>query len=168
MYTRYISGCGILCFIFCLKALAQREPDKIFQKNIKTVQLNPYGDQTAYPIIKLNSNDLLQLDFDDMDGDIKNYYYNIELRNADWSAVQMGYFDYAKGYTNQRISTYRRSAQTLTRYTHYQLTFPGRDIVPTKSGNYVLKVFLDGDTSKLAFTKRFLVTDAGIAVTAQV
>lgn len=168
MYKRYITGGAMLCFLFSVKALAQREPDRIFVPNIKTVQLNPYGDQTAYPVIKLNSNDLLQLDFDDMDGDIKNYYYNIELRNADWSEVQMGYFDYAKGYTNQRISTYRRSSQTLTRYTHYQLTFPGRDIVPVKAGNYVLKVFLDGDTSQLAFTKRFLVTDAGILVSAQV
>lgn len=168
MYKRYFGMSCVFCLLFCLKPYAQREPDKVFQKNIKTVQLSLYGDQTAYPIIKLNSNDMLQLDFDDMDGDIKNYYYNIELRNADWSAVQMGYFDYAKGYTNQRISTYRRSAQVLTRYTHYQLVFPGRDIMPTKAGNYVLKVFLDGDTSKLAFTRRFLVADAAIAVSAQV
>ncbi|HTN08930.1 DUF5103 domain-containing protein [Agriterribacter sp.] len=168
MYKRYFAAGWLLFLFLCVELQAQREPDKVFQKNIKTVQLNPYGDQTAYPVIRLNSSDLLQLDFDDMDGDIKNYYYNIELRNADWSAVQMGYFDYAKGYTSQRISTYRRSAQVLTRYTHYQLTFPGRDIMPTKPGNYVVKVFLNGDTSKLAFTKRFLVTDAGIAVSAQV
>ena len=168
MYKRYFAAGWLPLLFFCTELQAQREPDKIFQKNIKTVQLNPYGDQTAYPVIRLNSSDLLQLDFDDMDGDIKNYYYNIELRNADWSAVQMGYFDYARGYTNQRITTYRRSAQVLTRYTHYQLTFPGRDIMPTKAGNYVVKVFLDGDTSKLAFTRRFLVTDAGIAVSAQV
>jgi hypothetical protein len=168
MYKHCFIVCGIPFLFFCAELQAQREPDKIFMQNIKTVQLNPYGDQTAYPVIRLNSNDLLQLDFDDMDGDIKKYYYNIELRNADWSAVPMGYFDYAKGYSTQRISNYRRSAQVLTRYTHYQLTFPGRDIMPVKSGNYVVKVFLDGDTSKLAFTKRFLVTDAGIAVSAQV
>ncbi|MCO5240502.1 MAG: DUF5103 domain-containing protein [Chitinophagaceae bacterium] len=168
MYKRYFTTGLLLPFLFCFHAQAQREPDQIFHPNIKTVQLNPYGDQTAYPIIKLNSNDLLQLDFDDMDGDVKNYYYNIELRNADWSAVQMGYFDYAKGYTNQRISNYRRSAQTLTRYTHYYLTFPNRDITPIKAGNYIIKVFLDGDTSRLVFTRRFLVVGAGIAVSAQV
>lgn len=168
MYKRYFITVLILPTLFCFQLQAQREPDQIFLENIKTVQLNPYGDQTAYPIIRLNSNDLLQLDFDDMDGDIKNYYYNIELRNADWSAVQMGYFDFAKGYTNQRISNYRRSAQTLTRYTHYSLTFPNRDITPTKAGNYVVKVFLDGDTSRLAFTKRFLVSGTGISVSAHV
>ncbi|MCO5236963.1 MAG: DUF5103 domain-containing protein [Chitinophagaceae bacterium] len=168
MYHHRFRANVIFLLFFFTSVQAQREPDRIFMQNIKTVQLNPYGDQTAYPIIRLNSNDLLQLDFDDMDGDIKSYYYNIELRNADWSAVQMGYFDYAKGYTSQRISNYRRSAQVLTRYTHYQLVFPGRDIMPVKSGNYVIKVFLDGDTSKLAFTKRFLVTEAGVAVSAQI
>ncbi len=35
------------------------------------------------------------------------------------------------------------------------------------SGNYLLKVFLDGDTSKLAFTRRFLVTDAKVTIRAQ-
>ena len=167
MCKRYpiILFCNLI--IFCAtNALAQREPDKIFMKNIKTVQLSRYGDQLAYPVVKLNSDDMLQLDFDDMDGDIKSYYYNFELRNTDWSAVQMSYYDYAKGYTNQRISTYRTGSQVLTRYTHYQLSFPDRNIMPTKSGNYVLKVFLDGDTTKLAFTKRFIVTASMVSVSA--
>lgn len=155
-------------FFSLTEVMAQREPDKIFMDNIKTVQLTMYEDQLAYPVIRLNGNDQLQLDFDDMDADVKNYYYNFELRNADWSAVQMSYFDYAKGYPNQRITSYRSSSQTLTNYTHYQLNFPDRNIVPTKAGNYVLKVFLNGDTSQLAFTKRFLVISNMMFVAAQV
>ncbi len=157
-----------LSFFSVCQVSAQREPDRIFRNNIKTVQLSLYGDPLAYPVIRLNSNDQLQLDFDDMDADVKNYYYNFELRNADWSAVQMSYFDYAKGYQNQRITSYRNAAQTLTQYTHYQLSFPDRNITPTKAGNYVLKVFLNGDTSQLAFTKRFLVVDRQMSVGAQV
>ncbi|MBX3240221.1 MAG: DUF5103 domain-containing protein [Chitinophagaceae bacterium] len=169
MYNRSPSILFLALFAFLtLQLNAQREPDKIFMNNIKTVQLSMYGDQLAYPIISLNGNQQLQLDFDDMDADVKNYYYNIELRNADWSAVQMSYFDYAKGYPNQRITSYRSSTQTLTNYTHYQLNFPDRYIVPTKAGNYVLKVFLNGDTSRLAFTKRFLVVNKLMGVTAQV
>ncbi len=153
---------------YCSSLFAQREPDKIFMNNIKTVQLTRYGDQLAYPAIRLNSADMLQLDFDDMDADIKSYYYNLELRNADWSAVQMSYFDYIKGYTNQRITTYRSASQVLTRYTHYQVSFPDRNIMPTKAGNYVLKVFINGDTSKLAFTKRFVVYQQQISIAAQI
>lgn len=169
MCKLYFSGLSFLYLIFSFgKALAQREPDKIYMDNIKTVQLTMYGDQLAYPIVKLNSNDMLQLDFDDMDGDIKSYYYNFELRNADWSPVQMSYYDYIKGYTNQRITTYRSASQVLTRYTHYQLNFPNRDIMPVKAGNYLLKVFINGDSTKLAFTRRFMVVNPTATVAAQV
>jgi hypothetical protein len=67
-----------------------------------------------------------------------------------------------------RISTYRNSAIALTKYTHYKANFPDRNLQPTKSGNYLLKVFLNGDTSRLAFTKRFLVVDQKLSMTAQV
>ena len=40
--------------------------------------------------------------------------------------------------------------------------------MPKVSGNYILKVFLDGDTSKLAFTKRFLVYDNKAVIAVQV
>jgi len=157
------------CFIFLLiDANAQREPDQVFLPSVKTVKLNVFGNQLAYPIIALNSNERLELNFDDLDADVKTYYYTFELCNADWSPVQMSFFDYVKGFTRVRISTYRPSSLALVRYTHYQAVFPDRNCYPTKSGNYLLKVFLNGDTSQLAFTRRFLVVDNRIAVAAQV
>jgi hypothetical protein len=64
-----------------------------------------------------------------------------------------------RGFSNTRIGTYRNSSIALTRYTHYMAQLPDRNSVPTRSGNYILKVFVNGDTSKVAFTKRFLVLD---------
>ncbi len=148
--------------------LAQRDPEKIFMSNIHTVKLNGFGNQLAYPILALNSADKLELNFDDLDADVKYYYYTFELRNADWSPVQMSFFDYVKGFTQVRINTYRNSSISLTRYTHYQATLPDRNSVPTKSGNYVLKVFLNGDTSQLAFTKRILIVDNRLPVGATI
>jgi hypothetical protein len=46
---------------------------------------------------------------------------------------------------------------------------PDRNCVPVKGGNYLLKVYLDGDPNKLAFTRRVLVVDkiaeVGIQIT---
>jgi hypothetical protein len=39
---------------------------------------------------------------------------------------------------------------------------------PTRSGNYILKVFLNGDTSQLIFTKKFMVVDNKAAIVARV
>ncbi len=163
------SGIAVILFL-CLiqQGFSQRSPEAIFMKNIRTVKFNIFGDPTAYPIIPLVGAEKLDLHFDDMDGDVKYYYYTLELRNADWSTAQMGYFDYVKGFTQQRISTYRLSSAQISRYTHYQVTLPDRNLMPTKSGNYVLKVFLNGDTSKLAFTRRLLVVDNRLGVAVQV
>ncbi|MFN7688180.1 MAG: DUF5103 domain-containing protein, partial [Sphingobacteriales bacterium] len=127
-----------------------------------------FGDQATYPIMELGTTQQLELHFDDMDADVKYYYYTLEMRNADWSPVQMGYFDYIKGFTQQRINTYRVSSAMLTRYTHYTTSLPDRNMVPTKSGNYLLKVFLNGDTTQLAFTRRILVVDNKMAVATQI
>lgn len=160
---------ALLMFLMVtLPLLAQREPDQTFMRNIRTIKLSRFGDQASYPIMELGTNQQLELHFDDMDAFVKYYYYTLELRNADWSAVQMGYFDYIKGFTQQRINTYRVSSALLTRYTHYSAMLPDRNMVPTKSGNYVLKVFLNGDSSQLAFTRRILVVENRMAVATQI
>jgi hypothetical protein len=146
-----------LFLLFYLTAAAQREPDVIYMNNIKTVKLFQQNNQESIPIIKLYSDDRVELHFDDMDGYVKNYYYTFQLCNADWSEADLSPFDYLKGYQNQQIFQYRPSSVTLSKYIHYQVLLPESTCIPIKSGNYLFKVFLDGDTAKLAFTKRFFV-----------
>jgi hypothetical protein len=163
---------SIVLFVFILfligSASAQRLPDQVYMSNIKTVKLNRFGDPLSYPVLALNSSDQLELNYDDLDGGVKNYNYTLTLCNADWTPAQLSYFDYVRGYSQVRINTYRNSSISLTRYTHYQATLPDRNCQPIKSGNYLLKVFLNGDTSQLAFTKRFLVVDTKLSVAVQV
>ena len=161
---------NIFLFIFLLTgSLAKSQlPDHIFHSNIRSVKLFKNGDPYSYPILQLNGADRMDLHFDDLDGDNKNYYYTFQLCNADWLPANIQTFDYIKGFQTTRISTYRYSSISLTRYTHYQATIPDRSSTISRSGNYLLKVFLNGDTSKLAFTKRFLVVENKTSVAAQV
>ena len=153
----------------CLMLAGQSQlPDHIYKPNIHSVKLFKYGDVYSYPVLNLGSNDQIELHFDDLDGDIKNYYYTFQLCNADWNPANIQAFDYIKGFQSNRISNYRISSIIPTRYTHYQAVLPERSMVPTRSGNYLLKVYLNSDTSKLAFTKRFLVVNNRMAVSAQV
>jgi hypothetical protein len=118
--------------------------------------------------VTLNGGDLLELHFDDLDADVKNCYYTYLLCNADWIPSSLQAFDYIRGFQTARITNYRYSSMAFTKYTHYQATIPDRSCVPTRSGNYLLKVFLNNDTSELLFTKRFLVVDNRVAVAAQI
>ncbi|RTL60961.1 MAG: DUF5103 domain-containing protein [Sphingobacteriales bacterium] len=142
--------------------------DKIYKSSIKSVKFHMYGDQLGYPIINLNGSDRLELHFDDMDGDVKSYYYTYQLCNADWTPAMYSQFDYIKGFFQNRISTYRLSNVALTKYTHYQAFLPEQNSFPSKSGNYVLKVFLNGNESNIVFTKRFLVVDSKTGINAQI
>ena len=143
-------------------------PDAVYASNIKTVQLYQYGNQLGYPIIKLNSGDRLELHFDDLDANVKSYSYTYQLCDADWKPSMLGSFDFIQGFSQQRITTYRLSSMAFTRYTHYQATLPDRNCMPTRSGNYILKVFINSDTSKVIFTKRLLVVSDQASVSAQI
>jgi hypothetical protein len=155
--------------ILCSSSLVRAaDPDMIYKPYIRTVQLFQYGNQQSLPVFTLNSGDQLQLGFDDMEGSLKNYYYSYVLCDYNWHPVNLSPFDYLKGFTQNRIGTYRYSSIAFTRYTHYQAILPDRNSVPTKSGNYLLKVFLDGDTSKLVFTKRMYVLEQKAVIAAEV
>lgn len=142
--------------------------DAVYKDNVKAVRFHVYGDQLSLPVYKLNSNDQLELNFDDLDANVKSYYYCFQLCDYDWNPVDISPFLYIKGFTQQRISTYRYSSIALTRYTHYQAIVPDRSTTLTMSGNYILKVYLDGDTSKLVFTKRMLVLEQKASISGQV
>ena len=95
----------VLFFLLSITLAAKSQiPDHIYKSNIRSVKLhkanNPYG----YPIIALNSLEDLDLYFDDLDGDIKNYYYTYQLCNADWSPTDLRPFDYIRGFQTTRLS----------------------------------------------------------------
>ena len=155
-----------LFFLACAGTSFAQMP--LAAQHIGSAKLYRSGNQTSFPAIALNSNETLQLDFDDLDTRVKNYYYTYQLCNADWSPSILHSFEYIKGFQNNRITTYRNSSIATTHYVHYQATLPDRNCYPSKSGNYLLKVFSDNDTSKLVFTKRFVVLESQSSVAAQV
>ncbi|MEO6314380.1 MAG: DUF5103 domain-containing protein [Chitinophagaceae bacterium] len=142
--------------------------DKVYADNIHNVKLNMSGNQLGYPMIKLNGTDQLELNFDDLNAGVRNYSYTWQLCNADWTKTILSELDYIKGFTQNRLTNYRNSSIALVKYTHYMATLPERSCVPSRSGNYLLKVFADGDTSKLIFTRRVLVIEEKATVGAQI
>jgi len=165
-----MNGCFITLVIVLLtnSVVAQRQPDRVYMEGIKTVKLFQQNDQQSIPLIKLGSADQLELHFDDMTAYPRNFFYTYQLCNADWTPALLNPFDYIRGFVQNRLSQYRMSSIALTRYIHYQALLPDRSAVPTKSGNYLLKVFLDGDTSKLAFTKRIMIVDDKVNIGARI
>ncbi len=145
-----------------------QQPDMVYMPNIQGVKFFIAGNQLAYPIINLGATMATEIHFDDLDGYVKNYNYTFQLCDADWQPVDLSPFDYIKGFSQGRFSQYMTSSVAKIKYVHYQALLPETSCMPSQSGNYLLKVFLNGDTAQLAFTKRLLVVNKIVNIGLQV
>lgn len=124
---------------------------------IKSVQFYPVDQENALPVIELHSNDQLMLAFDDLRGDVRNYYFSMVHCDADWKPSRLSPLEYADGFNEERITDYAPSVNTLQPYTHYRLDFPTSNIKPKLAGNYLLSVYEDADKRRLIISRRFYV-----------
>jgi hypothetical protein len=159
----------LLVILICFGTdLAAQTPDSIYAPNISGVRLFLKGNQLGYPVMTVNGNEQMTLEFDDLDGDVKTYYYTYQLCNADWTPVQISTFDYIRGFAQNQISDYHFSSVSVTKYTHYRMLLPENNTRITLSGNYLVKVYLNNDETNIAFTKRLLVVQSAVSITAQI
>ncbi|MEC3880869.1 type IX secretion system plug protein domain-containing protein [Parapedobacter sp. 10938] len=134
---------------------------------IKSVQFYPIDQENALPVIELHSDDQLMLAFDDLRGDVRNYYFSLEHCDADWKPSRLSPLEYAEGFNEERIVDYASSVNTLQPYTHYRVDFPTPNIKPKLAGNYLLKVYEDADKRRLIISRRFYVLAPLMMVSAQ-
>ena len=142
--------------------------NKIIDNNIHTALLHSENQPLSYPIIKLNSQQKLQLSFDDFSEDIQDYYYTIVHCNSDWTESALMQSEYITGFFENRIEDYEFSFNTLQKYTHYNLVFPEEYLKPTLSGNYIIKVYKNNNPEDIVLTKRFMILDERVNIAANV
>ena len=133
---------------------------------IKTLLCHQKEDELSLPILNLNTDNQLLVSFDDLDADIKNYYYTIVHCNSDWTASDLMESEYISGFTDEPITDYEFSFNTIQKYTHYTFNFPDDNLKPILSGNYVFKIFEEGGET-IAY-KRFMILETKLTIEAKV
>ena len=135
--------------------------DKVYNGDIKTVQIKSQSSQFSYPIISLNSSEKLIFSFDDLNSSNKvfDYQYTIIHCNADWTQSDLIFDDYCNGFEENNIYDYSTSFNTLVSYVNFNLELPNDDINFKLSGNYIILVYKDYDIYDTVLTKRFSVTE---------
>lgn len=134
-----------------------RYENHIYVPNIKTVLFEQLNVHLTDPVIELASGQKLLLSFDDLDADYKYYTYTLIHCDADWRPSNLIQNEYLEGFTEDRIINYRSSFNTIQKYTHYWQEIPGREVKPFISGNYLVKVYVEGEPDKPVLTRRMLV-----------
>ena len=158
-----------LCVIFSLNSAAQQENEFYYQnatykEGIKTVQLYNKGFELSFPIYELGSGSNLVLKFDDLSGEIRNYYYTIIHCDANWNESYVLQNEYIDGFTENPLEDYAMSYNTTMTYVNYQLLIPNEQVDLKYSGNYILVVYEDQDMEKLILTRRFHVLNPKVEV----
>ena len=125
--------------------------------NLNTIRLHKVHDELSLPIINLNSNEKLELSFDDLSNDLSTFYVTIDHYDSDWKKSNLLKSEFVDGFIKDEIIDYEFSFNTLKNYIHYKYIFPSENLKPLISGNYKLKVFdLNGDT---IITKQFMIIE---------
>lgn len=164
----------IFLLVLCLSSFLQKSfcqityDNRVYKASIKTVQFYNTTKEGAFPVINLNSNDQLLLTFDELGSNTRTYNYTIEHCDAQWNPSRISPTEYLQSFTEDRILDYRYSVSTIQKYVHYELTFPNRNIAPKISGNYLLKVYENGDFNNPILTRRFYVVNTRANVLAQI
>jgi hypothetical protein len=134
----------ILVFIFFTTSF--------FAQNIKSIQLRPLQENNFSSIVPLGT--VLELSFDDLDADSKDYQYKIEHMTHDWQKSRLLSSQFIDGFDQNSIIDVTNSFSTFQNYTHYAVKIPNVNSIITKSGNYLVSVLNDDD--EVVFSRKLV------------
>ena len=160
----------VLLFLISVKIVWASDIDSvnytnhIFSEKIKTVQLYKDGWNLSYPIIKLNSDEKLVLNFDLLGDQPEAYYYTFTHCDKDWKKSDIFPNDYLAGDVENPLDDYANSFNTTVSYFHYRLGFPNDRVSITMSGNYILEIYPAGKPEEPVITRRFIVSEDAVKI----
>jgi len=169
VWTKCFIITSLLLLIVGAKSFAQSPYDNsVYLPEIKSVEFYNAEKPASFPIIALNSKDKVLLAFDDLHGGSRDFSYTIEHCDANWNSSNLAPAEYLQNFTDDKITNFSYSTATVQKYTHYELKLPNENIAPKIAGNYILKVYEDGDQSKLVLTRRLYVISSKIIINAEI
>lgn len=142
--------------------------DRVYSPIVKTVKLESMDSRMLVPILNINQSEGLLLSFDELSEETHRFEYTFIHCNSDWTESSLQYSDYVEGFETAMVENFANSFNTLQRFVHYEQTIPNSMTRLTKSGNYILKVYVEGEPDNVVFTKRFMCMNRKAEVAAEV
>ncbi|MDU1905963.1 MAG: DUF5103 domain-containing protein [Dysgonomonas sp.] len=154
------SCCGIIAQVLRTESLAD---------DIRTIQVNANGNWKDLPVIDLNSNDFIRVNFDRLGSESSvNLRYRLVNCNADWTRSTLSDVEFMDGFNDILIEDYAYSMNTLIDYTNFVVDIPNDRIKIKLSGNYALEIFDEEDASKTLLRVCFSVLDSQVGINGSV
>lgn len=126
---------------------------------IRSISLRNPDNFMAPAVIRLGTDDRLQLNFDIIDDSHEYLRYRLIHCNADWQPSKLLESEYLDGFNEGSITDYAYSSNTYVHFVNYNLVIPNEEMNFIASGNYLLQVFNEEDPDTTLFQIRFSVAE---------
>lgn len=141
--------------------------DAVYRTGIHTALCYKTGFELNPPLIGLNSGETVTLAFDDFETSVKDLYYAIIHCDANWQPSGLMEQEYLDGFYTYNLTQYKFSFNTYQNYIHYRLELPNANTKIRRSGNYLVKIYMNNDPEQLVLTRRFQVYEDLVTINAQ-
>lgn len=152
-------------FITSLSLLAQEDTmTGVFCPSFHSLQIKVEGNELAPPVIMLNSNDRIIINFDEIAEDQRYMRYSLVHCDAQWRPSGLVDAEYIDGFNLGDVEQYKFSQMTTTHYVNYTIALPNNQVRFTISGNYLLKLFPEDNPDEILLQARFSVSESTMKV----
>lgn len=159
---------SILFFLVPIYGMGQPGRTTKMAENLRTLRMTVDGDASRFPVLKLNSNEKLEVSFDDLTHEYQRYTYKIEHCDVEGNpTTELFESNYVRTTDDQVVITnYEPSENTTVQYTHYAFSIPNTNMRPLISGNYRLTVSTENeeDEEVVVLQTYFAVVDTKVGI----
>lgn len=149
-----------LLIIILLIPLMASAKSRIHNPQIRSMQVVVNQDWLSPAVMRLGTNDVLNISFDELSHNYHRYIYKVEHCEADWATSEDIFeSDWLEGFNNNTIDDYENSVNTTVAYTHYRLQIPNERCRLKMSGNYRLHILDEDNDNEEVMTVEFMVTE---------
>jgi len=132
----------------------------IHSPQIRSLQVVVNQDWLSPAVMRLGTDDVLNISFDELSHNYHRYIYKVEHCEADWTtSTDIFESDWLEGFNNNTIDDYENSINTTVAYTHYHLQIPNERCRLRMSGNYRLHILDEDNDDEEVLTVEFMVTE---------
>lgn len=142
---------------------------RILEPQIKSLQVVVNQDWLSPAVMRLGTDDILNISFDELSHEYHHYTYRVEHCEADWTpSTALFESDWLEGFNGNPIDDYAPSMNTTVAYTHYRFQIPNDRMRLRISGNYRIHICDDEDDEREVMTIDFCVTEQSMPLTMRI
>ena len=131
----------IVIFLSLTAGMYAQTHNRIYKEQIRTLRVERKVLFLDNGVVDGSDPDnTLHISFDEMSHDVHFYTFTVAMRTDGLTSGE-----FLRGFTTKDIADYEHSINTSREYTHYWFEFPNDEMVLTKSGDYRITIYEDGN-----------------------